>query len=242
MTWKRHGTGANSIQIQPNRRIMEKNDGTMTGSVMFRSDASNVSSFPRTGTPHPDDGRLLLYSREFTFQSIGLVEMKGEYFGIWADPSPYVITWPGAGGRDPIETHPDFATFAGAPTTSTAPDSQGYAYGLNGAKFRTDNDAAPYYYEFIGFTDPAFPEWYGVNGYLVAEPLLYVSYWTAKEPGIPKVGKIRRPPVSVKRPDNVKNWLLIGAPYRQIGDFFQVTEQYKGSGPNGWNEDIYGDE
>jgi hypothetical protein len=37
----------------------------------------------------------------------------------------------------------------------------------------------------------------------------------------------------------VKEFLVIDYPYRQVGSFYQVTEQIMGSGPNGFSSILY---
>jgi hypothetical protein len=41
------------------------------------------------------------------------------------------------------------------------------------------------------------------------------------------------------KPPNVKDFLLIGLPYKKIGNLFQVTLQILGSGEDGWNQNVY---
>jgi len=37
----------------------------------------------------------------------------------------------------------------------------------------------------------------------------------------------------------VKNFLLMDESYSQVGNFYQVTQSYLGSGDRGWDKDIY---
>lgn len=220
MAIKSKGSLATSgLVVLPNRKIVTKNDGTMTGTVSFKVDRSNEDLLPVIQEVHPDDGRLELFQRDVTRTTLDTTTMSGSYFGIISDPTPKIVQHPGGGGRDPIETHPDFATFGVA---------------ANGAAFDPDND------EFLGFFDKAIVEFYGVRSYLVPNVTVNLSYWTYKTPSLRKLMSIQSVIPDVRKPPNVADWLLVGMPYRQVGSLYQITEQWMGSGPNGWSQTVYG--
>jgi len=207
------------LVVLPDRKIVTKNDGTMQGTVNFKVDRNNEALLPLLESAHPDDGRLELFQRDVTRKTLKTTIMSGSYFGILSDPTPKIVQHPGSGGRDPIETHPDFADFGTE---------------ANGAVFDDDTQ------EFKGFFDKAKTEFYGVRSYLVPNITVNLSYWTYKTPVLRKLMTIKTHLKEVRKPPNVKNWLLTAMPYRQVGSLFQVTEQWMGSGPNGWSETIYG--
>jgi hypothetical protein len=217
------------VVLQPDRSINEKNDGTLEGQVVYKCDRANVSRLPRIGAPHPDDSRLEAYNISKTYNSSGLVTSTISYFGLISSTTDPVITYSGGQNQEPIETHPNFAEFAG---TVTAP--------LNGAKFVTDT-TEPDYGAFIGFTGTSFQ---GIEYYFTPSTNITLSYWTDKAPSLknrmkiyPYIRGINTSQLRV--PSDVDDFLLLDTPYRQVGSFFQVTEQYLGSGPDGWNQSIY---
>ena len=103
---------------------------------------------------------------------------------------------------------------------------------MNGARFD------PATGEFLGFFDSSNDK-FGVRSYIVPNVMVYLSYWTFRRPAVRNLMSIESSLSGVIKPPNVKNWLLVGMPYREIGKLYQVTEQYMGSGSKGWDRDIY---
>jgi len=104
---------------------------------------------------------------------------------------------------------------------------------LNGAKF--DDDTG----EFLGFFDQSIKDLFGVMHYLVPSTMVSLTYWQSTVPSLNKRMSIKSSISGFRKPTDVKNFLLLDIPYRQIGSFYQVTEQYLGSGPDGWSTKIY---
>jgi hypothetical protein len=226
--------------IQPNREITEKNDGTLEASVVFECDASKIGYVPLLYSYHPDDMRLRMFERKKSYLRNGKAAVFASYFGLQSDPTPPVIQFPGATGREPITTHPDFLDFTGFDPDNPT-DSSGW---VNGAKFSTSEEDLG---QFLGFLDPSggtmtdsrFNK-YGLQTYITPVIEVNLSYWTWKKPKIRKLGKIDQNVEKFYKPANVKNFLLVGMPYREIGQAYQVTENYLGSGEAGWDEEVYG--
>jgi len=228
------------ISLQPGRTINEKNDGTLEGQAIFKCDKSYVDNIPKLKSLHPDDDRLEAYDISKTYNSNGLVTVVVSYFGLTASKTDPVITYSGGQNNEPIETHPNFVKFAG---TVNAP--------LNGAKFVTEGEDRG---AFIGFTEDTAGEdaaldkkqFRGIEYYLTPSTQITVSYWQDKVPALKDRLTITKRIKGInsqdlKKPSNVKDFLLLDTPYRQVGSFYQVTEQYLGSGPAGWNDEIYED-
>lgn len=212
--------GSPLIHIQPGWTVVEDENYLLTGELVFEGDWNYRGNIPRNGSLHPYDRRLTCYGR--TLQRLGLDKVRGtlKYIGIVNDPTPFIIEHHGGNGQDPIETHPDFKDFAG---TAASPK--------NGAKFDAETG------EFIGFTDLT-NSLAGVRSYIVPSVMVSTTYYTHYIPNLSEVGRITSFP-PIRAPRNCKNFLLLGQPYRQIGNLFQVTNQYLGSGPDGWNTRIY---
>ena len=222
--------GKDTIEMQPNRTISEKEDGTLSGTVTW---IGRQGFGIRLGTSHPDDKRLEAIERTITYLPLGKQSIQVSYFGIKAYRTESQISYTGAQNQDAIETHPDFELFAG---NGESP--------RNGAQFVTEENAdGDEYYQFLGFfpfkNGGAYNAFTGVSSYLTAGTQVSVTYWTANVPRLKKRMQIFGSIPGFATPPDVANFLLLDTPYRQVGSFYQVTEQYLGSGPAGFNKEIY---
>ena len=216
------GTPSGSYTTQPNFGINEKNDGTLEGQVVYKGDRSNLQSFPQIGSAHPTDTRLEAYNREITYLPLEQVTVTVSYFGLTSKKTDPIISYTPNTNQEPITSHPNFADFAG---TSAAP--------LNGATFDSETG------EFLGFYDQDITDLFGVQFYLVPATMLSLTYWTSE---VPSLGRrmTRKPSIpGFRKPSDVKEFLILDMPYRQVGSFYQVTEQIMGSGPNGFSQILY---
>lgn len=214
--------GNPNLFIQPDWEVDEDENGLLTGTLSYEGDRAFAGGIPPVGSLHPYDYRLTCYKRSVHFIKTGKVRGTLSYIGVSADPTPFFIEHPGGSGQDPIETHPHFVDFAG---TAAAP--------ANGANFDVDTG------EFLGFTDPE-SSFFGVKSYIVPNVMVNVSFYTHYVPDLSYVGNLYSWNIpNLVAPPNVRNFLLLGMPYRQIGNVFQVTHQVLGSGPAGWNRQIY---
>lgn len=214
--------GSPLMTLQQGWTVDEDEHGLLTGECSWEGDFSLRFTAPQKGSLHPYDYRLTAYRQRLQRLGADKCRVTLSYIGLSADPTPMIIEHPGGSGQEPIETHPDFQTFAGTPA---AP--------LNGAYFDPETD------EFIGFTDPD-NRLVGTRAYIVPSVMINLSYYTHYVPYLSNVGRISPfTPPDLIRPPNVKNFLLIGMPYRRIGNVFQVSQQLLGSGPDGWNTRVY---
>lgn len=212
--------GNSALHLQPGWTISEDEFGLLTGEATWEGDFALRHLAPRKGTLHPYDSRLTCYRSTVSRLGADKCRISLGYIGLAQDPTPWVIEHPGGSGQEPIETHPSFASLAG---TSASP--------LNGAAFDENTG------EFIGFVNPS-NSLCGVRSYIVPSVIVSATYYTHYAPMLGNVGKITSfPPIAM--PSSVRNCLLIGQPYQQIGNVFKVTNQYLGSGPGGWNTRIY---
>lgn len=132
--------------------------------------------------------------------------------------------------EEPIETHPDFATFAGTPS---AP--------LNSAVFLdpetnkpTEDDDTGIFSEFSASSNKA-----GVSSYVSPGALWTKIYFQITKPsGFGDLGEIDTPDGSPPSASG-RNWLLWDFSYRRRGHVYEVRKTWKLSGRNGWDEDIY---
>ena len=217
--------------MQPDRAIIEKNDGLLEGSITFTAAVDNLESydspFPEIDEEHPDDDRLECYNLAYTFGTNSLVTCVASYIGIV--PKKFQVDYSASTNSEPIETHPLFENkLAG---TASSPK--------NDAIFDEDTE------EFIGFPKGKFQ---GVSHYLVPAATLSMSFWLDESPLLnalmsvypnPLTSESRTNESGIKLPSKVGNWMLVSAPVRKVGNFWQVTEQWLASGEDGWNAKIY---
>jgi hypothetical protein len=213
---------ADGVAIQPNYSLTEKNDGTIEGNVTFMTDMDRFGNLPQMKSPHPRESRCEIYNREITYLPLRKVQLVASYFGLISNKTEPVLAYTPNTDKEPIETHPLFEEFAG---TKASPK--------NGAKF--DDDTG----EFLGFYDQAIKDLFGAAHYLVPATMVSLTYWQSSVPSLARRMSIKASVPGFRKPSDVKDFLLLDIPYRQIGSFYQVTEQYLGSGPNGFSKKIY---
>lgn len=248
------GDSLKTAQAQPGRTVTESSDGTLEGSIVWKIDSSLVppeqsdtsTLLPavamgdkQPGGLHLDDDRLECYNRTLSYGANGILTCTAAYFGLVTPKTEYQISFTGGTQVDRIETHKNFETFAGTPS---APK--------NGAKF---DDVTQ---EFLGFTDfvAAVPgrnnkgtnaNFLGIDNHLTATTTITLSWWqdTTPRPSVLATVHPHLPFVEeFRRPKGVKNFLLINETYKQVGNFYQVTQNYLGSsveGGKGWSKTIY---
>lgn len=224
----KHGTAR--VEIQPNRTISEREDGTLSGSVIYDTDHK---FYLPIGSKHPDDDRLELVEKTRTFMPNGREQVVAAYFGLVSTTTERQISYTGAQNQDDITTHSNFDFFAG---NGGSP--------RNGAQFVTEENAdGDEYYEFLGFfpfkNGGFYNAFTGVSSYLTAGTQVSVTYWTDQIPKLDQRMTIFKTIPGFTTPPDVGNFLLLDTPYRKIGSFYQVTEQYLGSGTRGFNPEIY---
>lgn len=210
------------VAIQPDFSLTEKNDGTIEGQVNYECDESKFANLPQIGSAHPRDNRAECYNRVITYGRLGKIKLTASYFGLVSATTDKTISYTPNTNTDPITSHPDFSTFAG---TKDDP--------VNGAEFDEDTG------EFLGFFDPDNTDLFGVENYLIPASLVSTTFWQRSTPTLSKRMTRRANIPGFKKPDDVKEFMLLDTPYRQVGNFYQVTEQYMGSGPNGFSATIY---
>lgn len=214
--------GNPSLKLQPGGEVSEDENGLLTGTCTFEGDRSYAGLVPRMGDLHPYDFRLTAYKRQIAHIGAEKIRATINYIGVSSDPTPMFIEHPGGSGQDPIQTHPNFAKFAG---TAAAPK--------NGAYFDPETG------DFVGFTDPN-SKFFGTTSYIVPSVMVNLTFYSHYVPDLGYVGEVYDWTVpNLIPPPNVRDFLLLGMPYRQIGNLYQITHQILGSGPDGWNRSIY---
>lgn len=222
-----HGDIPFPFQVQPDRTIIERTDGTLEGTVTYVTKKEWAPYLPRLEETHPDDNRLEIHTVEKTLNRVGLASATAHFRGLTDDPTTAVISYVGSPDRESIETHPNFTTLAGTQKSDAK----------NGAKWLLRQGDNETYYVFDGFRDSD-NELFGVEYYLKASTQVTTTHW---QTAVPKVVRMKIVPSidGFKKPADVKDFLLIDTPYRQIGNLYQVSKIYLGSDVSGWSTKVY---
>ena len=207
---------------QADSGIVINSDDTMEAAITWRAVAKD--DLPIVGELHPDSDKLECYNTTYTYNSLGYVTCAASYFGITGTVTTKQVSYTGGGSSEPIETYPGFS---------------GNVFGLGGNVGNPNNGA--FFDEetgqFLGFASGSLQ---GIQYYLTPSNTLTISYWMDSAPTVNLMQTAGIPPgsESLVLPD-VPNWLLISSPVKNVGSVYQVTEQWLGSGPRGWNSYIY---
>ena len=229
--------------MQPGRTIVESQEGTLEGSVTWKADVGDLTPetvdssdlFPTIatnngdpGSNHPDDDRLECYNRTITFGNNNIATCVASYFGLTLSQTVPTMSFTGGVTTEPIETHPDFATFGTA---------------ANGAQF-DDEGRFLRFSEFVsGSTNSGTnTNFYGVTSYLTPSTNITISWWSNAKPTPSKLATVTSflpYEANVRKPQGVADFLLLSESIKQVGNFYEITQQYMGSVSPGWNTKIY---
>jgi hypothetical protein len=150
---------------------------------------------------------------------------EASYYGFTGSPDPiYELDMRAA--EEPIESHPDFASFA-------------FPEGTNGSKFGSDQMFEGFKPEYDG-TVITNPDWVGVRAYLAPGAVWRKTYLSASRPSsLSGIGAIATPDGSPPTVGGAYNWLYTGLTYEQRGAIYTVRQEWLLSGRRGWNASIY---
>jgi hypothetical protein len=218
------GQQSDILQLQAGWTLTEDYTNTLNGSATFVVTKANAFTRPpKMGDPHP-------YNKNARILSVSLVgnathyDYNVQYFGLSANPSRPIYSYYSSLSEEPIETHPNFADFAGDAATP-----------LNNAVF--DKDGL-----FLGFGDGAGNDLTGVRGYLTGSPAIRKTFFTTQVfSGLEDIGDTRQiragviPGLSSDQNALKTNWSS-----RPLGlNYYEVTEEFLLSGMGSWNPIIY---
>lgn len=164
------------------------------------------------------------------------VELDAEYFGISGNDSEPVYEMANAAGEFPIEHHPNFPEIVKAAglTPDKYLDEDGKFKGFPAQKLPEGGDGHDY---------PEGRNLAGVESYMgYGEVIWRCVHNTRTRPSqdqIEAVGKIQTPEGNPPTPQG-RNWILAAHPFTQRGKTYQVTREWKLSGPFGANPEVYG--
>lgn len=211
--------GNPALLLQQDWEIVEAEDNSLRATLIYKGDRTNESRAPRLNDRIFTGDPLFCFERRRQYNKLQLLTVQCDFIGIARDPTPYKTEFPGGSGTEPIESHPNFTLFAGTPENP----KPGVEFDENGV--------------FLGFTTGSKR---GITSYIVPDVRVNLNYWTFRVPNGKRITKeIASSLPGVTSNPTVRDYLLIGLVYRQFGQLYQVTEQWLGSGPLGWNREIY---
>lgn len=196
--------------------------GATSATMTFTSLWVDAPGATRQRETHPNFSWLIRDSAKITRMEANWAKIEITFRGIPPETDEKFYRVTGATNSEPIETHPDFETFA---TVG------------NGALFNSESGA------FEGWTPES--DFVGIESWFVPN-LVFEELWvvanTTQERGIWRtLGEIETPPSSPVRPVvSGRNWLFMGGDVEEWGRGAKIRRRWKQSGPNGWNATIYG--
>lgn len=178
---------------------------------------------------HPRWSFLEMDKRTITLRSDGAWDIIGDYFGVQGTPEP-IYSLDNSTSQEPIETHKDFVTFAGTPTSP-----------INGAVFDPDDLTFLNFKQVVSGSAVSNVKWVGMRAYLNASAVWREIKVTKTKPSaseITSIGRIDNPPGDAPTPAG-RNWLFGAICYEQKARTYTIRREWLLSGPGGWNDVVY---
>jgi hypothetical protein len=175
--------------------------------------------WPDILSPHPIWTFLHMERRTVSVE-YGFVRTIGEYAGFELHPVP-VVEYSTGVNEEPIQTHPNFADFAGTPS---APQNGAIFINPATGELSTD-DGTGVFQEF--WSNPP-NDFAGQTTYLM--PVLVMRTTTIDSSPTASTGQV----------GHLQGGMLCtNVTVSQRGIVFQTTVELRGGGPRGWNSQIY---
>lgn len=226
--------GLSALTREPGAVLAEENSGltTFTESQVGKT-ADVVTAFAgltRFVSVCPDFENLALDSKRVLYDEGGQAHLQLVWAGVGGSTSTPILPDPvwflkRTPSEEPIDTHPDFETFAGTPA---AP--------LNGAKFDANG-------LFVGFEVVVSPNvWGGITKYLEFAATLTKTSVVLSQPDpdeiIPRIETPTGSDVGVPTITG-RDWMKTDFTVTRRGGVYEVFEEWTMSGQRGWNTTIY---
>lgn len=242
-----------AFEFHGSNGVIVKSYGTLVTDITQLSSCTSVfqirkdkwDQLPDIGSRHPIFTYIGMSKRSLEFQGLFAVATCG-YEGAKITNSfgtPPVYELAAGVSEEPIETHPDFAKFAGSATNP-----------LNGAQFRNVQDGSIANASAKASTDDGYVfdsfsvyvgndknEFAGIQSYLDSGCMTFRKTWNVPLPptALGNIGKIDFPDGPAPQLQGGATWLNIGVTSTQRGSVYQAVQEWRASGRRGWNRDVY---
>ena len=181
------GNALTTAMLHPGAKFQSDGYGLVTGTLVFKEDASGSTTFLARGQACPisDFSFTKVHKANTSVDALGIRTYTVDYVGIGSGGVTSSLTKPQVGvsqglTSEHISTHTNFFTattgIAGATpfTASTIVTTE--FKGLNGAHFEKATGG-----KFLGFKDPASPLYYGKTNYLAPQTSFSGFFYTNTE-------------------------------------------------------------
>lgn len=232
-----------STEIVTDTSYKQKNDGVIEYQkrILYRGDQTSIS-FPSIGD-NVDGFSVVGVSVTRTDGAFYELVVKGESVGSSGgggfSGGPLLRDATNSTSEEPIASAVNFnSATAGLPSIVDSAGgivTQGNAVTPEtGSIFTQDG-------EFVGFVKTAKNNLFGIQSYLNPTLNHRRRFSTTSKPDISAVGRIVTPAGDFPSIESGRTWLCTNITYVLRGDTYEVTQEFRASGRQGWNVYIYGD-
>lgn len=207
-------------------------------------DASVTSPFLNTAVPGASGCFVSGFTKKQSDGGFWEISITGKGIDP-TTPTASLITYDlvNAVAEEPIQTHKNFTSLVACAGLAIIEGTvTGVTAGVifaNASSSPTPSDAITG--DFICFTKAASAGLAGVQSYLRPQMVYRISYLQDSKPASILTVGTRVTPAGAPTAPTGASWLFSSLNYRQIGrsGSYEVTEEYRASGPEGWNTKIY---
>jgi len=232
--------GSKLVELEDPGEVTVAKNGIASCVAVFRVPAANWSILPGRGSVHPIFRTIQAITMTIALKgpfAYGTLQYEGSdpTGGGGQDGEEAVYELVRGVSEDKIETHKDFDSLIGG--TATAP--------LNGAIFRDVKTGVSTSKSQDSNENKVFDKfelsskYKGVESYLNASQMTWRKSWVthANPTSATRAGKIGTP--EGQAPAINGTWLNMGLTSTKRGSVYQVTEEWRASGKDGWDAIIY---
>lgn len=207
--------------------------GLDTATAQWKTGRDDFGYAPELGSQHPIWSWLYMEKRRLEI-SQGFLIITGEYVGITGGRTQSIWEACYASSEEDIQTHPDFTTTL-AGTASNVKHGAIFVDIENPNRISTSDDRGVFteFRTIVGGSRNLFA---GIRAYLSPQVTVRETWMSTSRVSAIDVGKISVPG---QAPLIQGNWLKTGASFTQRGRVYANSQEWRSSGRNLWNTDIY---
>lgn len=239
-----------AVNILPDTaRISRKRNGLLEGECTFEcigapgAAGQTLDAALPFGLAHPYNTNIWMETKQIVYHAKGATAVC-TYAGVEFEflEKPVYETIIGV-EESPIETHPNFQTIAGKPSSPT----NGAIFLDPSTGYISTDDTVGVFDRFAPYVGGSINPKAGIEAFLDPVYTYRQSYVTQTPPDDSGVGTIQTPPGPGIKGIGKRTWLYTGMNSRRRGDpsgqinqiVYEVSKDWKLSGRRGWDTDIY---